>query len=547
MTTARLALLGMALVAMGCSSDEKKTGQGEAPRPVSVITLETIDPTQSQRTGGAVASWKIEDIGFEVGGRLEFVVEPETDVTGYIGENAKDGTILAKLDTSRYEIDVESANAQIDTLSRQKDAAVVQAEEVIPAEMEAANADLAFAQFEFSRNQKLLEQNAIVKAQLDQVQAQLKSAQAKVKQVEANQKAKRAEVTSYEAKIKQAEAQLKESERNLANCVLRAPFRSQIAQVHVIPGGVVQQGQPVVTVQMMDPIKVEFEVSAEKARRLRHKDEIGVLVTRPDGGTLTEDGIVYMTDTTADPATRTFTITVLVRNRKLSLPVPDEVADKQLPRTQDIWRMLKGIVDDSDRYYLAKEAIRTDADGNAYFWRITEDSRRDGVSDFAPVFTVEKVQITIGQREGTFLGLWPFQEVSVVEGQEFNPEKDLIAGKLIMAGDSGWDGGQIVYEQTQWMLRPGDLVGVSSAGEEQQPGLYVPMSAIKSETDQKFVFVVDDGKLRKQAVKTHASIGTRIRVTPIDGELSDGAKIVSGRVHYLVDGEQVVIAEELDQ
>ena len=48
-------------------------------------------------------------------------------------------------------------------------------------------------------------------------------------------------------------------------------FAGQVADVDVIPGSVVRRGQPAVTVQMMDPIKVEVEVAAATARRLNER------------------------------------------------------------------------------------------------------------------------------------------------------------------------------------------------------------------------------------------------------------------------------------
>ena len=80
--------------------------------------------------------------------------------------------------------------------------------------------------------------------------------------------------------------------------------------MHVIPGGYVLPGQAVVTVQMMDPLKVDIVVSPATDARINYNDLVRVYA--PTGDEL--KGHVYLKDTFADPATRTFLVTLLVRN-----------------------------------------------------------------------------------------------------------------------------------------------------------------------------------------------------------------------------------------
>jgi multidrug resistance efflux pump len=72
---------------------------------------------------GTVASWKTDQLGFEVAGRVEFVVEPETDIIGHASGRTARGTELARLDPTRYELSVESAKAEILTAEKQREAA----------------------------------------------------------------------------------------------------------------------------------------------------------------------------------------------------------------------------------------------------------------------------------------------------------------------------------------------------------------------------------------------------------------------------------------
>ena len=86
-----------AVMICGCSTDPESDQPREpAPRPVSVITLQESDPSLSLNVTGQVGSWKTEDIGFEVSGRVQYVIEPETNVDVPFGEET--GQELARID-----------------------------------------------------------------------------------------------------------------------------------------------------------------------------------------------------------------------------------------------------------------------------------------------------------------------------------------------------------------------------------------------------------------------------------------------------------------
>jgi multidrug efflux pump subunit AcrA (membrane-fusion protein) len=525
----------------GCTADTQKDGDRQpAPRPVSVLTLQSSDPSLELSVTGTAGSWKTEDLGFEVSGRIEYVIEPETNVDA--SPDASDGQPLARIDTERYETAVQSAAAQITRLMRQKVAAEIERDQVLPAQRDAAVADQVLAQADFDRAKKLIDENAIAKAEFDKFVATLKGAQASVAQLDATKEAKAAEVTSLDAQIEQARADLKDAQRNLDDCVLYAPFRGQIAEVHVIPGGTVQRGEPVLTLQMMDPIKVEFEASAERARQMRYKDTLDILFSGPNGERFTEEGVVWMTDSSADPSTRTFTITVLLRNRLVPVRVPDDVDRDSIPRTRDIWAMVRGILDDTDAYFVPEHAIQKDADGE-YVWKIIEPG--DGSSrSRGPLLTVEKVRVTSGEHVSSFLGLWTFRDVTLNESADFDPEQDRILGKLELPdGQTELTSNVVLFEREQWLLRPGDLVGVKLNERRMSAGFYVPMDAITEKSGDNFVFVVEDGRVRKTQVSVSDGPNTLKRVEATGSErLAEGTQIVLGGVHFLSDGDAVNVA-----
>jgi multidrug efflux pump subunit AcrA (membrane-fusion protein) len=458
-----IVLLSLIGAVCGCSGDADSTDPREpAPRPVSVITLENTDPTRSLTVTGTVGSWKTEDIGFEVSGRLQFVIEPETNVSGPDGDD--EPRPLASIDPERYATAVESAKAKIVMLERQMAAAIIQRDQVLPAQRDAAVATQELAQGDFDLVKSLFEQKAVAKAELDKFDANLKTAKAQVVQLDATRESQSAEIASFDAQIDQAAAALKDAQRDQKDCTLVAPFRGQIAKVHVIPGGTVQRGEPVVTLQMMDPMKIEFEVSGERARQLHYKDGLELFLPLPDGTAAKEEGVIYRTDAVADPSTRTFTITVLIRNRLVPVSVPDDVDVATLTKTRDIWSLIRGILDDSDDAFVEENAIHKDDDGE-FVWKVIEDGSGPGRTR-GPLLRVEKVRVTSGEKTPNFLGLWTFRDVTVDDPGTLVADHDRILGRLVLPeGETEFSGDTVLFEREQWLLRPGDLVGVDLSEE----------------------------------------------------------------------------------
>ena len=164
----RTAFVTCLVMTVGCSAKDKSVARPKAPRPVSVVALVHSDPGRFQRVTGSVASWKTDQLGFEVDGRIQFVIEPETDIAGQVydknGNILTAGTLLARLDPTRYELDVESEKAQVAVAEKQREATQIEYDRVIPAQQKAATAlrDLANVEVEPNKNssQKTPPQNA---------------------------------------------------------------------------------------------------------------------------------------------------------------------------------------------------------------------------------------------------------------------------------------------------------------------------------------------------------------------------------------------------
>ena len=543
----------------GCENSDQNQTVKKKPRPVEVKTLIVQAPESSSRVAAVVASWKTEDVSMEVGGRIERVVEPNTNIEARVvdedGNIVVNGTPIATVDAERYELQVQRAKAEVVRAEQTIKAAKIELEKTIPSQIRAAEAERKRAKIELDRSIRLFDQNAGAQADVDRDEATYRNTIAQIEQLNAQSTAKSAELESLNSALLQAEKALRDAERSLEDCVVYASFRGQISDVNVVPGSVVSTGQTIATLQMMDPIKIEVEVSAEDSRRLRNRQRLPVLVTNEDGKVDEEDGFLYLVDPVADSQTRTFTLTLLLINKRLEGPAN---GDANAATTDLCWRadfpFLPGA--EKGKTYVPMQAIRQDGQGH-FVWRITNVN----VGQSLPVDSVLKVErmpVNLGSTKLPFLGNWMFQEIAI-EDPTFQPDIHLIAGKLsVEDGDPNyWNGTEIVIDkgQGQWMLRPGDLVEVDLSDSVAEPGLFVPMDAVARFGGESFLFVIDtkDGNtvVKKTAVDIVPSdnnpLSSVLQIESNDIDSLVGKKYVTKGTHYLRDGEAVrVVSSEVN-
>jgi len=384
---------------------------------------------------------------------------------------------------------------------------------------------------------------AITKSELERIQADHDKAAAAVAQSEAGKESKDAELESLSAKIEEATQAVLDAERDANDTELFSPFNGQIAEVHVTKGAFVNAGARVLTVQMMNPIKIELEVSAEQSRRLGYKKEVSIALG--PGQELNHKAIVYGIDPVADPSTRTFTITLLMENTKVVAKVPEELKpDNTVVRTKNVWRCFNKL-GSKEGYLTENKSIHTDEQG-AYIWKIKnwDDQNTEQVR----VLDLEKVRVTAGEQIQPFLGgLWDFREVAF-DPKDFNPEIDRLSGPLMGPGLEEFKGGNVLFDRPRWLVRPGDLVLVDLTGKPLTPGFYVPMDVISEQSGQYFVHIVDPdsgGVAEQVEVNVFESFNTQRRIEATgDVDLTEGMQLIAKGTHFIVDGERVLVAKE---
>lgn len=223
-----------------------------------------------------------------------------------------------------------------------------------------AEARLALQQFERFRN--LVSQNAVSKAEFDEAQA------------------------NYEAAV----ARVEEQRALLAKKTIRAPFDGIVGLRMVDLGQFLEVGTPIVGINMLDPIQVDFTIPEQALPRVAVGDRVEIEVGAWPGQLFT--GEVTALDSSVRSSTRTVQVRARLQNDERRL-YPGMFAEVRTIRDQS-----------RDVITVPRTAISYNTYGDFVF----------RVVDGAGGKTVERVAVTTGEvRDG---------QVEIVDGLEAGVE-----------------------------------------------------------------------------------------------------------------------------
>ncbi len=555
----------------GCTpSEDTSQPVVKPPRPVSIFLLRQTSPQHKRTVTGTVVPWKLERIGFEQAGRVAEVIEPNEIVVPRLDDHSE-GTPLARLDDEPLRIAVEAARARVAVARRNREANQVAIAQRLPALIASAEAEAALADSEMKRSNRLSQQNVISQSELDSAQTRIATTTSRVASAKADLAQAEAQHLALEAEVLQAEHELSEAVRNLRNTVLYSPFPAQVSQVHAVPGTYVKEGDPVVTVQMMDPMTIEFEVTAHDSRRYRRGDILSVQVTAESGKSRILSAIVYHVDAIADPDARTFTVTLHVRNE---LDESDEGRIQEsgpFAWTKQIMPLNIGPIVTADERLLVEHSAVHNIGGQTYVWRITNRRWGEATTPGDRVLEVEKLAVRVTSELIPFLGKWNFVAIEFLDPDlSIDIESDLLTGELFFKNIetdrphkplvpsapapslATWTFNRVLLDDQRWLLRSGDVAQISLSRDEPDRGFYVPMKAVRKEQGKTFIHVVSDsdGTLTARRIFVDViqsqsiideSVQLRIQAS-VPGDLQEGLQVVAEGTHYLNDGDRVSIS-----
>ncbi len=150
-------------------------------------------------------------------------------------------------------------------------------------------AQLNFIQADYNRKKKLAQQKVIAQSELDQSTTQLKQAQAAV-----------------------ASADL-----SIAFKKIKAPFNGRLGIGQVSVGQYISPGQPLVPLQQMDPLYVDFALPEQQFKFLYRNQPVQITVQAYPKDVF--DGKVFALNARSDPNTHTLSVRGLIPNPQTHL------------------------------------------------------------------------------------------------------------------------------------------------------------------------------------------------------------------------------------
>lgn len=224
-----LALGALAVLAGGVWYWKHRTSD-EAPA-YRTAAVEEGDIRVSISATGTLSALSTVDVGSEVSGRL-------TEVLVDFNDQVSKGQVLARIDPSTFESQIE-----------QTDASIANAR----AALASAQAALRNADLDFARKQQLVRQDLVSRSDLDQSRAALDQA--------------RGQVASAQAQIRQQQASTQNARLNLARTVIRSPVDGVVLNRAVEPGQTVAASlqAPVLFKIAEDLAKMEIVLAVDES------------------------------------------------------------------------------------------------------------------------------------------------------------------------------------------------------------------------------------------------------------------------------------------
>lgn len=333
-SSAALAALGLMTALAGCERPIAATPAATAGPGVGApgaTKVEVVRPTRQtiRRTTeqpGQVEAFESTPIHAKLSGYAR-------DIAVDIGDEVKQGQVLAALRVPEVEADLEQKKASIDqaeAMRAQAEASVQVAEAdvagagarlaVVRATIQRAEADLTRWRSESGRIDRLVRESSVTaslgdetrsrlrgaEAARDEARAELKSAEAAVVQSEAGLEKARADVVAAASGVEVAESEARRAEALLGYARIEAPFDGVITRRGVdtghltVPG---PQGEPLFVVARTDIVTIAIDVPETYAGAVSRGDKVLVRIQALGG--LTVEGEVTRTSYALDTATRT--------------------------------------------------------------------------------------------------------------------------------------------------------------------------------------------------------------------------------------------------
>jgi len=294
------------LIVLGCVAaltscqPATKTATEQAAVPVQVRAPAVVERAESVSASGSVEGSETADVAFQVGGRVARVLVEE-------GQHVSKGELLAEIEPTDYRNAFNAAAAQ-------KEAALAVAEKAEAGlrkqELEQARIDFERWKDEYKRMKFLVERKSLPPNDFQKIEAAYNASRERYEMaLEGTRNEDRATAA---AQAHAADAQASEERKRLNDTQLLAPLSGNISMRRVDPGQTVAAGTPVFSIVELNPVKVRVGVPEAEIGKVHQGAAAEISVPSLDGRGFA--GRVAIIGVAAEPASRTYTVKILVSN-----------------------------------------------------------------------------------------------------------------------------------------------------------------------------------------------------------------------------------------
>jgi len=295
-----LSAAGCLLVMTSCRREVHAASQDAVPVSVQIRTPAVVERAESVTASGSVEGSDTADVAFLVGGRVARVLVDE-------GQHVSKGQLLAEIEPTDYR------NA-FDTAAAQKAAALAESLKAEAGlrkqEVEEARINLGRWEDEYKRMKYLVERKSLPPNDFQKIEASYNDAHQRYEM--AVEGTRKEDIEAAEAQARATAAQASEEGKRLGDTRLLAPITGNISMRRVDPGQTVAAGTPVFSIVNLNPAKVRVGVPEAEIEKVKLGAKAEVLL--PSLGEHRFEGKVGIIGVSSEPASRTYTVKVIVPN-----------------------------------------------------------------------------------------------------------------------------------------------------------------------------------------------------------------------------------------
>jgi multidrug efflux pump subunit AcrA (membrane-fusion protein) len=249
---------------------------------------------------GSVEGSETADVAFLVGGRVARVLVEE-------GQHVNKGQVLAEIEATDYRNAFNAAAAQKEAAQAVRQRAD---DGVRQQELEQARIDFERSEDEYKRMKFLLDRKSLPPNDFQKFEAAYKASRERYEM--AKEGTRKEDIANAHAQVHVAAAQASEEGKRLSDTRLVAPITGNIGMRKVDPGTTVTAGTAVFSIVNLNPVKVRVGVPEAEIAKVHQGAAAEIFVPSLEGRRF--EGKVGIIGVAAEPASRTFTVKIIVPN-----------------------------------------------------------------------------------------------------------------------------------------------------------------------------------------------------------------------------------------